>query len=391
MRVERDQSKARAIGPGFRRRARGNLLQERACLRKIDAPAQRRHRGQEQRPVRLFGETRIQHRDHAPIGARADEAARALREHERGDGEVDGNEGIEAALLGAGAARSMERFVGHRERDLVDDHEHTRRARGVDAGPERSGADQDRRLVVDEVLGQRPRVAIALRQDVMAGSFPQDLREPLDVRVRRAEHEGPPARGVHELAEPVRRLVHPRVASAGGVGKILADVEDPLLFPLERRRRLHRRVAPARVRGPDPFLVPLAPGSRCDIRLKPHLPGERAVWRLAAEGGRHRDHRMPEKQRVRDRLAGCDWSNAEPARSPAPLDPDDVAVVGRGQAPEHLEPTERDSGGSLGVFARRRHERRVRLRESFRGAQQRLVELLVVSDLHGPVARFDDR
>ena len=119
----------------------------------VDAAPQRRHRGEQLRRVRLLRQARVQH-SHAPVGAGADEAARALGEHERGRGKIDGGERVDAPLLRPRPAGRVQRLVGHGKRDLVDDDEHARGAGGIDAGPERAGADEHRRLVVDEVLHQ---------------------------------------------------------------------------------------------------------------------------------------------------------------------------------------------------------------------------------------------
>ena len=70
------------------------------------------------------GEPAVEHRDDAPVLPAADEPARALREHERGRGEVDVAEARAAGALGGLAAGLGERVVGAAERQAVDDDEH---------------------------------------------------------------------------------------------------------------------------------------------------------------------------------------------------------------------------------------------------------------------------
>ena len=74
-----------------------DLRQERAHLVEIDAAPQRRHRGEQLRAVRLLRQARIEHRDHTAIVTRPDQTTRALRQHQRGDREVDRGERVEAA------------------------------------------------------------------------------------------------------------------------------------------------------------------------------------------------------------------------------------------------------------------------------------------------------
>ena len=88
----------------------------------IDHPA---HWGQgvEQRvPVARGREPAVEHRNHAAVMAAPDQAARALREHERGGGEIDVAKPVAPGLTLGGFAPGLgEGVVGPRERQAVDD------------------------------------------------------------------------------------------------------------------------------------------------------------------------------------------------------------------------------------------------------------------------------
>ena len=134
----------RAIGAGVgaRGRIRRELLQEPARVRKVDAAPEWWHRGEQLRAVAADRESGIEDGDDAPVGRSAQEPAGTLGQDECGDREVDGREGIDAALFGACAARRVQGLVRRRERDAIDHDEHARGAGRVDARPERARPDQ---------------------------------------------------------------------------------------------------------------------------------------------------------------------------------------------------------------------------------------------------------
>ena len=130
--------------------------------------------------------------------AAAQQPTRALRQRQSRRGEVDVGERAAARRLHRLASGLHERIVGSRERQPVDDHEHARRSRHVDALPERPGRDETRGLLRGEPLEQRGVHLVALRQDQVLGALPQRRREPLDGPPRGAQHERPTARGGDE-------------------------------------------------------------------------------------------------------------------------------------------------------------------------------------------------
>ena len=186
----------------------------------------------------------------------------ALGEHERRGRDVDRVERINLALDRTAAARRVQRVVGNRERDLVDDDEHARDAYCIDPAPKRPRTDQHRGLVFEERPGEATTVGIALGEYLVRRVRAQDLGEVRDVGVRRAEHQRVAARGVHERAQAVARGLEPRGPLPAGIGQVLSDVEDALLFPVERRRRLQRHVPAARLRNKPSVLVVTAPRAR---------------------------------------------------------------------------------------------------------------------------------
>ena len=198
------------------------------------------------------------------------------------------------------APSRVQRFVGHRERDLVDHDEHARRAGRVDAGPERSGPDEHRRLVLDE----RPSSA-GRRRGRPASSTSWSVRS-RSTSANRCTF----ACDVHSTsARPPAALTSSHSRSAR-------------LRRSTRRARAPDRADPWRRRGslasfqsnddgvctatyPRPAFEaqrpsssscsPHAPGAAS--ASKSHLARERGERRLAAERRRHRDHRPPREQR----------------------------------------------------------------------------------------------
>ena len=92
------------------------------------------------RAVAADREAGIEDGDDAPVGRSAQEPAGTLGQDECRDREVDGCEGIDAALFGACCARRVQGLVRRRERDAIDHDEHARGAGRVDARPERAAS-----------------------------------------------------------------------------------------------------------------------------------------------------------------------------------------------------------------------------------------------------------
>ncbi len=88
-----------------------------------DTPTKGWHRRQQLRFVLTSREAGVEDRDDAAVGAPANQTPGALREDERGRGNVNGEEGVRTALLGAGATSDVHGVVRDGEWDLVDHDE----------------------------------------------------------------------------------------------------------------------------------------------------------------------------------------------------------------------------------------------------------------------------
>jgi hypothetical protein len=128
-----------------------------------------------------------------------------------------GHEAIAASFGHRSLARQRQRLVGTRKGNPVDDHQRTGRARHVDALPEREGAEQACRLIVDKATCQLRQLSIPLAQD---GQLRQLLAYVNRCRFGgasgREQAEGTTSRGPDELGDFSQALVSEALASGCG-------------------------------------------------------------------------------------------------------------------------------------------------------------------------------